>query len=61
MSKPALIFISPHYKYSLGTCYVSGTALDAGDIAVNKTGKKNLVLSSSHSNVYREWQKIHNE
>ena len=31
------------------------------DIAVNKTHQENLVLKSSHSSVYKGWQKLHNE
>ena len=40
---------------------MSGTILDSGDIAVNKTHQENLVLKSSHSSMYKGWQKLHNE
>lgn len=40
---------------------MSGTILGSGDIAVNKTHQENLVLKSSHSSVYKGWQKLHNE
>ena len=40
---------------------MSGTILGSGDIAVSKTDQENLVLKSSHSSVYKGWQKLHNE
>lgn len=40
---------------------MSGTILGSGDIAVDKTHQENLVLKSSHSSVYKGWQKLHNE
>lgn len=40
---------------------MSGTILGSGDIAMNKTHQENLVLKSSHSSVYKGWQKLHNE